>query len=80
MNGNLDAIVCDSLIASDYVLSNPNYAGRLMVSGVASEITEPIAIAVKKGNLALVDLLDDCIATLKQNGKMAELKAKWNLL
>lgn len=80
MNGNLDAVVCDSLIASDYVLSNQNYAGKLIVSGVASEITEPIAIAVKKGNLEFTNLLNDCIAKLNENGKMDELKAKWNLL
>ncbi|MDY4611415.1 MAG: transporter substrate-binding domain-containing protein [Sphaerochaetaceae bacterium] len=80
MNGNLDAVVCDSLIASDYVLSNQNYAGKLTVSGVASEITEPIAIAVKKGNLEFTNLLNDCIEKLNGNGKMAELKAKWNLL
>ncbi len=80
MNGNLDAVVCDSLIASDYVLSNQNYAGKLTVAGVASEITEPIAIAVKKGNLEFTNLLNDCIAKMQENGKMAELKAKWNLL
>lgn len=80
MNGNLDAVVCDSLIASDYVLSNKNYAGKLTVSGIASEITEPIAIAVKKGNLEFTNLLNDCIDKMERSGKMAELKAKWNLL
>ncbi len=80
MNGNLDAVVCDSLIASDFVLSNPSYANKLMVSGVASEITEPIAIAVKKGNIEFTNLLNDCIATMEADGTMAALKAKWKLL
>ncbi len=80
MNGNLDAAICDSLIASDFVLANENYQGKLFITGNASNETEDIAMCVKKGNTELLNIINDCLAKLEENGKMAELKAKWNIL
>lgn len=80
LNGKVDAVVCDSLIASDFVLANKNYSGRLTVSGSASDEVENIAMATKKGNTELVNLLNDCFAKLEKNGTMAELKKKYNIL
>jgi polar amino acid transport system substrate-binding protein len=80
LNGNLDCVVTDSVIASDYVLSNQNYAGKLHVTGTASDIGEPIAIAIKKGNTALLELVNGALATLEENGTMQQLREKWNIL
>ncbi|MFA6688003.1 MAG: basic amino acid ABC transporter substrate-binding protein [Sphaerochaetaceae bacterium] len=80
INGTLDAVVCDSLIASDFVLSNEHYKGKLEVTGTASSDIEEIAMCVKKGNTELLTIINDCIAKLQANGKMDELKAKWNLI
>ena len=79
LNGNIDACVCDSLIASDFVLANPNYSDKLKVAGSAFT-QEDIAIAVKKGNKELLDLVNKGIAELKADGSYDKLKAKWNLL
>ena len=79
LNGNIDACVCDSLIASDFVLANPNYSDKLKVAGSAFT-QEDIAIAVKKGNKELLDLINKGIAELKADGSYDKLKAKWNLL
>lgn len=80
LNGNLDCVVTDSVIASDYVLANANYAGKLQVTGTASNVGEPIAIAIKKGDAALLKLVNDSLATLEKNGTMQSLRTKWNIL
>jgi len=80
LNGNLDCCVCDSVIASDYVLSNPNYKGKLIVTGKASDIGEPIAIAIKKGDAPLLKLVNDAIAKMEKDGTLAALDKKWNIL
>jgi len=82
LNGNLDAVVTDSVVASEYVLSNPNYASKLHVSGSASDLgdPEPIAIAMLKENTALISLVNAGLAKIVASGKMAELQKKWNIL
>lgn len=79
LNGNLDACVCDSLIASDYVLANENYKNRLKVAGEPFT-EEDIAIAVKKGNSELLGLVNKGLEMMKADGSYDALKAKWNLL
>jgi polar amino acid transport system substrate-binding protein len=79
MNGNLDAAVCDSLIASDFVLANDNYKGKITVVG--EPVTqEDIAIAVKKGDTKLLNLINEGLAKMEADGSLAALKAKWNIL
>lgn len=79
MNGNIDAVVCDSLIASDFVLANKNYQGKMAVVGQPFT-QEDIAIAVKKGNATLLDLIDKGLKALQADGSFDTLKRKWNLL
>jgi ABC-type amino acid transport/signal transduction systems, periplasmic component/domain len=79
LNNNISACVCDSLIASDFVLANENYKGKLVIAGDPFT-TEDIAIAVKKGNKELLDLVNKGLAALEANGELAKLKAKWNLI
>ena len=80
INGNCDAVVCDSVIASDYVLANESYKDLLTVTGTASDTIEDIAIAVEKGNTELLDIINSSIETMRQNGQLDELYAKWNLI
>ena len=80
LNKNLDAVVADSIIAADFVLSNENYANRLHVSGTVAGDVEQIAMAVKKGNTELLNILNEQIAALKADGTIDALKEKWNVL
>ena len=79
LNNNISACVCDSLIASDFVLANDSYKGKLSIIGTPFT-TEDIAIAVKKGNKDLLDLVNKGLKVLQENGELDKLKAKWNLL
>lgn len=78
-NGNLDAAVCDSLIASDFVLNNDNYKGELAIVGEPFT-TEEIALVVKKGDTVLLDLINKGQKMLVEDGTLAALKKKWNLI
>ena len=80
LNKNLDAVVCDSIIAADFVLTNDNYKGKLLVTGSASTEVEQLALVVEKGNTELLKILNDGIKALKEDGTMAALKKKWNIL
>lgn len=80
LNGNLDAVVCDSIIASDFVLSNPNYVNRLTVSGTASSDIEELAWVVVKGNTYLRDLLSSTLEEMEADGTTDALKKKWNII
>lgn len=79
LNGNLDAVVCDSLIASDFVLANKNYQGKMVVVGEPFT-EEDIAIAVQKGNSTLLNYINQGLKIIEENGTLAELKAKWDIL
>lgn len=79
LNDNLDGAVCDSLIASDFVLKNENYADLLVVAGEPFT-AEEIAIGVQKGNTELLDLINEGLAILMENGQFDELKAKWGII
>lgn len=79
LNGNVDAAVCDSLIASDFVLANDNYKNRLVVAGEPFT-KEDIAIAVKKGDAKLLGLINKGLEVAMADGSFDALKQKWNLL
>ena len=79
LNGNLDGAVCDSLIASDFVLKNENYANLLVVAGEPFT-AEEIAIGVQKGNTALLDQINEGLSILMENGEFDALKEKWGII
>ncbi|MDC7246431.1 MAG: basic amino acid ABC transporter substrate-binding protein [Sphaerochaetaceae bacterium] len=80
LNDNLDAVVADSIIASDFVLANENYKGKLTVTGDLGGDKEQIGFAVKKGDTELLELLNDGIKAMMDDGTVDELKAKYNIL
>lgn len=80
VNGNIDAVVCDSLVANDFVLTNESFAGALKVSGhLTNTEVEDIAMCVKKGN-PFLNILEEGYQKLLADGTIDELKAKYNIL
>ena len=76
VNGNLDAVVCDSTTAVDYVVMNPAYEGKLKVIG--EPFTEEYyGIAVQKGDTELLNLINEGLAAVEASGKQEELVNKW---
>lgn len=77
-NGNLDAVILDSVVAENFVLENENYSKVLKIAGSFTS-TDDMGMAVKKGNTALLNILNEGLAKVKENGKLDELKAKYGL-
>lgn len=75
-NGNLDAVVCDSVTAVDFAVANENYSQKLKIIGEPFT-DEKYAIAVSKGNVELLELLNTGLTKVIANGTQAELVDKW---
>lgn len=73
-NGSVKAVVADISVANDYIEKNDNFV-------IAGEplTYEETAIVVKKGNDDLTEALNKIIKELKENGKIDELKSKWEI-
>ena len=68
-NGKADVFVIDSATAAKYLADNP---GLKIVEDSEVFADEEYAIAVKKGNTVLLNILNDGIAKLQEEGKIAE--------
>ena len=69
--GAIDAIVLDELPAESIVGKNPTLT--ILRDPVFTENKEEYAIAIKKGNQALVDSVNKTIAKMKSNGEYEAL-------
>lgn len=76
VNGNLDAVVCDSVTGINYVADNENFAGKLKILGEPFT-EEEFGIAVRKGDTELLRLINDGLAEVFADGTHAELVEKW---
>ena len=76
-NGNLDAVVIDNVVANDFVFNNESYSKVLKVSGSFSN-EDIMAIAVSKNKPEALETINEGLKVLKENGKLEELKAKYN--
>jgi polar amino acid transport system substrate-binding protein len=74
--GRLDAVVVDSPTAAGYVLQNAKYKAKLQIVG--QPFTEEYyGIAVKKGDTALLGLINKGLAVIMKDGTLDNLKKKW---
>jgi polar amino acid transport system substrate-binding protein len=76
INGNLDAVVCDSVTAIDYVAANEAFIGKLEVLGEPFT-EEEFGIAVQKDNTELLALLNKGLAAVFADGTQSSLVDKW---
>lgn len=71
INGNADASVGDNAVIIDYQKNNPNVKVKL-IEDPSFEI-EHYGLMVKKGNDEVLDLLNEGIKKIKENGKLKEI-------
>lgn len=71
VNGNADAAVGDNAVIIDYKANNPKI--KLKTIEDASFEKEYYGLMVKKGNKEIVDLLNEGIQIIKDNGKLKEI-------
>lgn len=75
-NGRIQGVVCDTPVAAQYALQNDKYKGSLKIVGKPFT-DEYYGIVVKKGNKALLDLINAGLKKVKDSGKVAEIEKKW---
>lgn len=73
-NGRLDAVVIDSYTGIKLAEST----GLKVVEDPEAFQAEEYAIAVKKGNTELLDVINSTLAEMKENGEIEELAAQYN--
>lgn len=73
-NGKLDAVVIDS--ATGKALAEAN--GLAVIEDAEAFETEEYAIAVKKGNTELLDMINKVLGEMKASGEIDELAVKYN--
>ncbi|ACR78849.1 MULTISPECIES: basic amino acid ABC transporter substrate-binding protein [Kosmotoga] len=71
INGNVDAIVLDSPVAERFAETRPVKIVGIIVTG------EEYGIAVREGNKELLNLINEGIQRLKENGKLGEIVEKY---
>lgn len=77
VNGRIDGVVCDDPVAAQYALLRKEYAEKLKIAAILETGDELYGVAVKKGNKALLDLLNVGIKTVMEKGIDKEIRARW---
>ncbi|QMT30781.1 substrate-binding periplasmic protein [Alysiella filiformis] len=75
MKNETDAAMLDSAVAQYYVKQYPNE--NLIVVADKSIAKEPLAFALKKGNQALKEQLNQGLAKIKADGTYDKIQQKW---
>ena len=77
VNGNVDAVICDMPVAVDFALSSEEFSGKLTVVG--DMITDEFFGAlVRKGEDAeFLEMFNEGLQILKDNGTYEEIYNKW---
>ena len=73
-NGKLDAVVIDSYTGKKLAEMN----GLKVIEDPEAFTAEEYAIAVKKGNTELLDVINETLAEMKESGEIEELAASYN--
>lgn len=71
LNGDADAAVGDNSVISGYIKNNPNV--KVKVINDDSFEREYYGLMVKSGNKEVLDLLNEGIKKIKENGKLKEI-------
>ncbi len=71
INGNADASVGDNSTVNEYIKNNPNVEVKTIEDDEFEK--EYYGLMVKKGNSEILQLLNEGIKKLKENGKLAEI-------
>ena len=72
-SGQVDALVCDSPVAMDFVQKNP---GKFEISSVQLS-NEPIAIALRAGNEELQKEINEALKALHEDGTLSQISIKY---
>ncbi len=73
--GGVDAVVNDFPVTDNYIKTTAK--GKVKTVGEIFSADDQYGIAVKKGNTAMLNMLNEGLAKIKENGTYDEIHAKW---
>ena len=71
INGNADAAIGDNVVVTDYKENNPKVKVKTIEDDSFEE--EYYGLMVKKGNTEIIELLNEGLKIIKENGKLKEI-------
>ncbi len=74
-NGGLDAVISDSAVVGNYVKNNGD-KGFSMVAVPDFEV-ENYGMAVRKGDTATLNMLNDALVKVRENGEYEKIQSKY---
>ncbi len=78
INGNLAGVVCDDPVAANYSRQKKGFKEKLKIASIIETgKAEYYGIAVKKGNKAVLNLINKGIRLVKEKGIDKQLIKKW---
>jgi polar amino acid transport system substrate-binding protein len=76
VNERVDAVVCDTPVAADFALMNPNFKDKLKIVG--KPFTEEYyGVAVKKGNTKVLDMINAGLKKVLDTNTYKQIEDKW---
>jgi len=75
-NGRIDAVVCDTPVAAQFALQNENFKGKLKIVGKPFT-DEFYGVAVKKGNAAVLELVNKGLNAVVNTDAYKKIEDKW---
>ena len=76
VNGNIDAVVVDTPVAADYVLTSETFKGKLKIVGEPFT-DEYYGLVVRKGETELVTLFNEGLKKVQASGDYDKFYQKW---
>ncbi len=77
LDGHIDGVICDDPVASSLLGKNEDWANHLEIGSYAEGEIEYYGVAVKKGNKAVLDLINKGIEAVQAKGIDVRLRKKW---
>jgi len=75
-NGRLDAVICDSNVATYYANVKAEYKNHFHVAFKTKDV-EHLGFCLNKDDTKMQKLLNDGLAKMRANGKLQEITKKW---
>jgi polar amino acid transport system substrate-binding protein len=77
INGNLECVLTDSVVAGEYVVTNKAFEGKLKITGDLDGVSEPIAMCFNKDDSFHTEIVNAGLKILTENGTLDKLYKKW---
>lgn len=75
--GNIDAVVVDTPVAADFAMRSEQFSGRLKIVGEPITAEQYGALVNKGENQEFLDLFNEGLRRVKENGVYDQIYARW---